>query len=108
MEEQEKVINRDEPESDGAKLALISKWHKQLRDAKSHHRKPFDRIRSDMNYALNGKSKEWNEDKYVANIIQRHINQSVANLYAKNPRAVAKRRTRLEYRLWDGDQMSLM
>jgi|TARA_R100000084_G_scaffold109278_1_gene75380 hypothetical protein len=108
MEDQEKVIEREDPKTDGAKLALISKWHKQLRDAKNHHREAFQRIREDMDYALKGKSKEWNNDKYVANIIQRHINQAVANLYAKNPRAVAKRRTRLEYRLWDGDQMSLM
>ena len=107
-EEMEKVIDRNEPDSDGAKLALISKWTKLIGEAKSHHETAFTRMRDDMDYALTGKNKNWNDNKYVANIIQRHINQSVASLYAKNPRAVAKRRQRLEYKIWDGDQNSLM
>lgn len=110
MEEmgQEQVIDREDPKTDGAKLALITNWTKKINDAKQHHSEAFKRIREDMDYALTGKSADWGDDKYVANIIQRHINQSVASLYAKNPRAVAKRRTRLEYKIWDGNQETLI
>ena len=56
-EEMEKVIDRNEPDSDGAKLALISKWTKLIGEAKSHHETAFTRMRDDMDYALTGKSK---------------------------------------------------
>ena len=69
-EEMEKVIDRNEPDSDGAKLALISKWTKLIGEAKSHHETAFTRMRDDMDYALTGKNKNWNDNKYVANIIQ--------------------------------------
>ena len=48
-----------------------------------------------MDAALNGfDDKAWSEDQYVANILQRHVQQRIA-LYAKNPKAVAKRRQRM-------------
>jgi hypothetical protein len=109
MEQESKVIDREEPTPDESRAALISQWTKRISSAKDDHKTPFKRMRDDMDYALRGAKKQWSEEgKYVANIIQRHINQSVAGLYAKNPRAVAKRRTRMEYKLWDGNQQTLM
>lgn len=104
---EEKVIDREEPKTDGAKLALITKWTKKIAESKKHHEDVFEAMRENMEYTVTGHSKSWDDEKYVANIIQRHINQAVASLYAKNPRAVAKRRTRLEYKIWDGKQESL-
>ena len=46
-------------------------------------------------------------DQYVVPIIPRHINQSVAQLYAKDPRATATRRKRLMFTVWDGKPDSL-
>ena len=44
---------------------------------------------------------------YVVPITNRLVNQAVATLYAKNPTAVAERKQKLMYQLWDGDQQSL-
>src|SRR3546814_18316249 len=38
----------------------------------------------------------------------RHINKTVADLYAKNPTAQAKRRKRLDATLWDGKPESYL
>src|SRR3546814_7359624 len=51
---------------------------------------------------------EEGEERYLANLVQRHINQTVAALYAKNPKAVARRKPRMEFRIWDGKPESLM
>ncbi|MEP3248047.1 MAG: hypothetical protein ABJN40_05990 [Sneathiella sp.] len=102
------VIDRSEPETDGSRLALIKRWIEDINASKNHHGRAFDKMRDNMSYAKTGKSKDWDDDNYTVNIIQRHINQSVASLYAKNPRAVAKRRPRLHYKIWDGNQESLM
>src|SRR3546814_4004766 len=47
-------------------------------------------------------------ERYLANLVQLHINQTVAALYAKNPKAVARRKPRMEFRIWDGKPESLM
>src|SRR3546814_21046957 len=61
-----------------------------------------------MDLAYLGADGEWIANgNYTANIIQRHVNQSVASLYAKNPRSRAKRRERLEFRVWDGKMSTL-
>ncbi len=47
-------------------------------------------------------------DKYVCNITLRDVNQKVASLYAKNPTAVATRRPRMDFAIWNGETESLM
>ncbi|WP_447515080.1 hypothetical protein, partial [Clostridioides difficile] len=57
---------------------------------------------------LNGsKAESDNADKYVANITLRHVQQRVAALYAKNPKAVARRREQILHTVWDGTNQSL-
>src|SRR3546814_12779120 len=65
-------------------------------------------MRDSMEIAKLGGSKEWsvNEDNYTVPIAMRHINKTVADLYAKNPTAQAKRRKRLDAKLWDGKHES--
>ena len=41
------------------------------------------------------------EDRYTVNIIQSEVQASVATLYAKDPTFVAKRKQRLDFKLWD-------
>ena len=65
-------------------------------------------MRRDMDLAYHGFDKRvWDDNKYVANIIQRHVQQRTAALYAKNPRAISKRRPRKDYQVFDGDQEQL-
>lgn len=103
------VMARTAPEPEPAREAFIGKWLERIKAAEKKHEQAFKRMREDMQYARMGADDQWvAQDNYTANIIQRHINQSVAALYAKNPRAVAKRRVRMDFELWDGDQNSLM
>ena len=69
----------------------------------------FERIRQDQEM-LSGR--QWpvgadpKDDRYVVNIVHRHIQQRTSALYAKQPTFVAKSRPRLDYRLWDGKAQS--
>lgn len=94
-----------EPQVDAARAALVKQWTKRVHEAKEHHKKAFDRIRKSMKLAVDGANEAWTKDdeNYVVPIISRHINLAVSQLYAKNPKALAKRRDRLMYQLWDGD-----
>ncbi len=83
----------------------VTKWHTEIRADKKYFEKVFKRMRENMEYARLGADKTWvDSDKYTVPIINRYINQAVASLYAKNPKAQAKRRPRLNYSLWDGTQ----
>lgn len=108
--EQQTVIPREEPQVEPARKALVERWCKTVRAGEQYEptKKAFERMRQDMEYAWLGAKKDWVEgDNYVVPIIQRHINQAVAQLYAKNPRGKAKRRERLWYTVWDGDPQAL-
>lgn len=101
-------IKRGEPKVDDARKKYIAEWCAKIQAAEKHHEEAFKRMRSDMKLARLGADGDWiDRGDYVSNIIQRHINQQVAMLYARNPKAQAKRRPRLEYQLWDGDPQSL-
>lgn len=79
-----------------------------IRADKKHHAKAFKRMRMSMRVALRGRTDDWNESNYVANIIGRHIKAKTAALYAKNPKAVARRRETLDFTIWDEDEKALM
>ena len=85
-------------------LALIKKWAERINNAKKHHAPAFKRMREDQKFAANVNAEQWdgNDDKYVANLVLRHVRNKVGALYAKNPRVKAQRADRLEYTIWDG------
>ena len=82
---------------------LVTRVASEIRADKKHWERAFKKIREDQNFAL---GYQWgpnpDDDRYVANLVLRHIQQGVAALYAKNPKAVAHRRPRLETTVWDG------
>lgn len=86
--------------------ALVSEWLKKIKDAKEHKKikKPFDRMKKCMKLATQGTDDDsWVSDgNYVLPIITRHINMTTAQLYARNPTTVVKRKQRLLYTVWDG------
>jgi hypothetical protein len=94
-------------EPDRAEKLLVSRLHARIRSDKSHHRRAFEAMREDMQLARRGASKDWSKDHYTANITGRHINQKVAALYAKDPKATARRRERLDFAVWDEQEASL-
>lgn len=71
----------------------------------------FQQMRRDMQFAYDGADPEWldsTEPRYVANIVQRHIQQKTAFLYAKNPVATAKRKQKMDFVIWDEDMTSVI
>jgi archaellum component FlaC len=102
------VIEEKKPEPSERRKALVSDLTARIKSAKAFHEKPFKQMFKDMDAALKGfDDAEWNDTNYVANILQRHVQQRTAALYAKNPQAVATRRDRMDYAVWDGEETSL-
>jgi hypothetical protein len=95
-------------EADATERNLVEKLTKRIRADRAFFEKPFKQMREDMDIARIGAKCEPGDDDYVANIIGRHINQKTAALYAKNPKAVARRRDRMDFTLWDESTQSLM
>jgi hypothetical protein len=100
-------ITREPPKVDEARRRLVMQWQSEIRLDKAFFKDDFDRMREDMQYALFGADKEWVQAKnYTVPIINRHINLTVAALYAKNPKAQAKRKKKLRFQAWDGTKES--
>ena len=58
--------------------------------------------------AIHGANKDWIAGKnYTVAILNRHINQAVAHLYARDPVADAKPRKKMRFQAWDGRQDTL-
>ena len=102
------ATTEEDKQATAQRLALVTQWRDRIRSAKAAHKDAFDRMKADMNLAFWGADEEWvKAGNYVVNIAQRHVQQRTAALYAKNPRAVAKPRQRLLYKVWDGDPETL-
>jgi len=102
---------REAPEPHEARAALVKKLTEMVRQGKTHHEsRHFKKMRADMKFA---RGQQWEEDgessenKYVANLVLRHLNTLVNSIYAKNPTAVALRRRKLDYAVWDERPESL-
>ncbi|HEY5960952.1 MAG TPA: hypothetical protein VIV60_30560 [Polyangiaceae bacterium] len=92
--------------------SYVAKWTAKIQSAKRKHEAAFKQMREDMKFVGGIQWVEQqdlqSEKRYINNLVMRAVNQSVDALYARNPRAVARRRERLDYRVWDGQQDSLV
>lgn len=97
---------REVPE---AEKKFVQQWCSRIKAAKEHYKKTFERMDTCMQLAKDGADKEWlkKDDRYVVPIVNRLTNQSVSQLYAKNPKALAKRAQRRMFTVWDGTLASL-
>ena len=99
----------EKPDPPERRRSLVAELQQRVRGAKGFHDKAFKQMKEDMKAAYNGfNDREWDSNRYVANILQRHVQQRTAALYAKNPRPLARRRNRMDYRIWDGDEETLV
>ena len=102
------VIPRNQPEPPQRRHRLVSSWTDKVKKAKRFWKPSFDRMREDQEFAF---GKQWSKDagdrRYVANLTLRLVAQKTAFLYAKNPKAVAKKRPRLNATSWDESQTTL-
>lgn len=111
------VLNREKPEPDEKRKALVNAIADMVKQGKNHWEKVFKRMEKDMRFAS---GIQWDEDPkvsiygdtvdsdlYVANITLQHIQKRVASTYAKNPQARCRRRPRVLSTVWDGSMESL-
>jgi hypothetical protein len=101
-------IERGVPDVPEARRNLVSQILKDVDADKKRWDKAFKRMAEDAAFVrkqLPGETA--NDDRIKVNIIQRHINQRVASLYAKNPTFIAERRQRMDFSVWDGTRASM-
>ena len=96
---------KDVPESE---KALVKKIQKTIKSDKDFHSKAFKAMREDMYVARTGRLPNWPDSSYVANLCGRHVKRKTAALYAKNPKAVARRRETMDFVVWDENPQSFM
>jgi hypothetical protein len=112
----EKVMEREKPEPTPQRAALVNSLTAMVSQAKRHWEKDFKRMEKDQRFAAGeqwpdetkaGLFNDALDDRYVANIVLRHVQTRVASLYAKNPKAVCRVRPKLLATVWDGNMQSL-
>lgn len=96
------------PPASEAEKELVKKLVRKIRGDKKYFDTAFTRMHRDMKVAMNGRTDDWSEKNYSANITGRHINQAVGALYAKNPKVVARRQETIDFQIWDESDQSLM
>ena len=100
----EQEVSDDTPES---RKNLVNEWSERIRSARDFWQPTFERMRDDMRFAAGqqwGGQDDKNQfglKKYVANIVQRQCALKAASLYAKNPEVSAKRRPKMDFKVWD-------
>lgn len=94
-------------EQTAAEKAQVQKLLKLIKSDKDHHKAAFEQMRSDMFVAKYGRIKGYPKTSYKANLAGRHVRVKTAALYAKNPKATAKRRETLDFEVWDESPQSL-
>lgn len=94
--------------ADPARVRIITDWVDRIKRSAEYHKDAFARMDKCMKIAAKGTSDDqWIKDeKYVVPVINRHINVSAAQLYAKHPTTIAKRKERMLFKIWDGKQES--
>lgn len=102
-------IKRDPPDIDPSRKAYLNRVIENVKRGRKHHKKAFKKMRDDMKFAkgIQYKNQSEEDERYLVNFVQRHVNQRVSALYARNPTFVAKRRERLDFVLWDGTATAL-
>jgi len=102
------VVAEEDNEPTLRREALVSLLIERVRAAKEYHSKAFKQMKVDMDAVYKGYSgNSWDDERYVANILQRHVHQRCSALYSKNPTPVASRRKRMDHTVWDGDEESM-
>jgi hypothetical protein len=105
---QPNTIPRDAPDPPERRKRLVGAWNARVKQAKAFWKPSFDRMREDQEFTF---GKQWSKNsqdkRYVANLTLRLVAQKTAFLYAKNPKAVAKKRPRLNATSWDESQTTL-
>lgn len=105
------AIIRRPPEPPRDRTAFAQHLVGLVKNAKRHWEPDFRRIRADMDFAAGLQYRGqagYDDERYRLNLVLRHIRLRTAQLYAKNPKAVYRRKPRLDFAVWDEKPESLM
>lgn len=110
------LMDREAPDPKDERRALVKHWTDRVTKARAHWtEKAFRQMRADMAFTA---GEQWPasavdeytdeaSERYVANVTLRHVQARTAAIYGKNPKIVARRKTRLMSSVWDGTMASL-
>jgi len=102
-------VMREPGEIPTERKELVKKLTKECRQARKFWEEDFKRMKKDEDMLLGlqweGQGK-LEDNRYVVNVIQRHVQQRTAAIYAKNPTVVARRKEMMDFKLWDENQAS--
>jgi hypothetical protein len=102
------IVDREPPDPPEQRARLVKAWASRVKAAKKHWDKAFKRMQEDMDFAFGKQWSNSDDDKrYRANLTLRMVAQKTAFLYAKNPKAVARRRERLDATQWNETQSQI-
>lgn len=97
-------LNREAPPGSEDAKAYITWWTDRILAARNFHKDAFKRMVEDSMFVRGlqwSNQKTVDDPRYVVNIAQSEVAASVATLYAKNPTFTAKRKPRLDFKIWD-------
>lgn len=102
---------RDDPNPDEARRALVTERCAAIREDKRCWAKAFKKMSWDLKFVA-GRNQYVNQtpedQRYMVNLVYRHIRHKTGSIYAKNPTPVAKLKQKLRYQVWDGRPETLI
>jgi hypothetical protein len=110
----QKYMQRDQPQPDEGRRKFVEDWIKRVKDSREFFDPDFKRMRDNMAFTEGAqwpdyvRDKHVRDDRYVANISLRHVQQRTAELYPNNPTMKAKRTEKIVAKTWDGSSMALV
>lgn len=102
-------VTRDTENVPQDRSDLVARICDDVRAARAFWDKDFKRMRKDQDFLLGLQydGQESLEDgRYIANIVQRHVSQRTAAVYAKNPTVVARRKETIDFLIWDENPLT--
>ena len=109
-EQQQSGVQRDTEDTPEQVKELVTKRVADIKRARKFWDKDFKRMRRNMDMLIGiqweGQTDLDDEDRYIANIIQRHVQQRTAAVYAKNPTVVVRRKEMMDFMMWDENPLT--
>lgn len=88
-------------------LNSVKLWCNRVKGAKKRFEKDFTRMKENMEFMAGlqraGQESISSGNVYICNFVNHEVQAKVAGLYARDPKAIARRRKRLDYEHWDGN-----
>lgn len=93
-----------------AARANVKRWQSIIKKDRAHWAKDFERMRDNMNFVF---GLQWhgqtniNDEHYTNNVTLRMVKQKEATLYARNPEVEVFTRKRMDFAVWDEQEITI-